>query len=199
MQSKNRKILIGVILGAAMLAVALTAFILGRITSDDKAAVTATVTTSPTVSTAKTTATAATSPASNTTPAPQPASHGPYNSMGAAVAYVEAQSGGMAIIDPGTTWQPGSTLHVIHATPEGSASYGGDFYYFFVDGYQVGEYDFTSAQTAQTVNDTTFAVTFNVYMPTDPHCCPTGGVRTVQFQWDGANLVTSGSMTGATM
>lgn len=103
------------------------------------------------------------------------------------------------MIEPATTWQTGSALHVIHATPVGGASYGGDYYFFFVDGYLVGEHAFTSAQTGLTVNGTTFAVTFNVYLSADPHCCPTGGASTVQFHWDGSALVTSGSMQGATM
>jgi len=68
-----------------------------------------------------------------------------------------------------------------------------------VDGYLVGEHDFTSAQAGHALNGTTFAVTFNVYLPANPHCCPTGGASTVQFHWDGSDLVTSGSMQGATM
>ncbi len=102
-------------------------------------------------------------------------------------------------IEPAATWQPGSTLHVIHSTPAGGASYGGDFYFFFVNGYMVDEERFTSAQSAQAIDDLTFAVTFNVFLPADPHCCPSGGVSTVQFQWDGSSMATTGSMSGATM
>lgn len=203
MTAKNKKILIGIVSAAVILVVALLAFIIGRITSSDDAVTGATtpvmtVTTTRTVTAARNSTTVANAE-EDTNPASQQPAHGPYFTIGAATAYVEAQGDGMAAIDPGTTWQPGSTLHVIHATPVGSASYGGDFYYFFVDGYLVGEHAFTSAQTAQTVNGTTYAVTFNVYLPTDPHCCPTGGTSTVQFHWDGSALVSSGSMAGATM
>lgn len=58
---------------------------------------------------------------------------------------------------------------------------------------------FTSASSEAIVDNTTFAVTYNVYMAGDPHCCPSGGTATVQFHWDGSRLVTAGSMRGAEM
>ena len=124
---------------------------------------------------------------------------GPYATESAAVTYVEAQQEGMSALDPDTTWQPGATLHVIHATPMGGASYGGDFYFFFVNGYTVGNKTFTSASSDGPVDGTTYEVTYNVFMPADPHCCPSGGTNTVQFHWDGSQLVTVGSMQGAEM
>lgn len=192
----------GVVLGVVIVAVALAAFMLGRGTSDNKSTATTAATTGSATTTNKattaTTSTKTTSSVEDTNP-PAPPAHGPYSTMGAAASYVEAQDGGMATIDPAATWQPDATLHVIHATPAGTASYGGDFYFFFVNGYLVGQEQFTSAESAHAIDNQTFAVTFHVYLPTDPHCCPSGGTSTVQFLWDGSSLVTVGSMAGATM
>jgi hypothetical protein len=123
---------------------------------------------------------------------------GPYTSESAAEGYVQSQ-GSMELISPDSTWNQHGTLHVLHATPQGGASYGGDYYYFFVDGNAIANEIFTSASSDSIVDSTTFSVTFNVYMPGDPHCCPSGGTSTVQFQWDGSQLVTMGSMQGAEM
>lgn len=204
MQSNNKRVLVGVIVTLIAIAVLIAAFMWGRSTSsDDRSETTAATTPTATGSRSAAQTTAATTSAAADTaltpPAPGPPAHGLYNTVGTAAAHVESQEGGMSVIDPGTTWQPDAVLHVIRATPEGSASYGGDFYYFFVNGYQVGMENFTSAQSQAVVDGTTFAVTFNVFLPADPHCCPSGGLSTVQFHWDGGSLVTIGSMTGATM
>lgn len=200
MQSNNKRVLVGVIVTLIAIAALLAVFMWGRSTSsDDRSETTAATTPTATSSRTATQTTAETPGTAVTPPAPEPPAHGPYNTVGTAAAHVESQEGGMTVIDPGTTWQPDAALHVIRGTPEGSASYGGDFYYFFVNGYQVGMENFTSAQSQSAVDGTTFAVTFNVFLPADPHCCPSGGLSTVQFHWDGGSLVTIGSMTGATM
>jgi len=49
------------------------------------------------------------------------------------------------------------------------------------------------------VDGTTFTVTYNVYLPGDSQCCPKGGASTVNFHWDGTELVPSGSLQGATL
>lgn len=206
MQPNTKKVLIGIAIALAAVALLLAAYLIGRSTGGESS-VAKTGTTAPATITAARTATepqrvetvtvqapAPTTPA----PAPEPAL-GPYATMAAASSHVASQEGGMQLLDPVTTWNPGGTLHVIRATPEGSASYGGDFFYFFVDGYQVGLQIFTSASAANIVDGATFAVTFNVYLSTDPHCCPSGGLKTVQFYWDGGSLVTIGDMTGATL
>lgn len=201
MQPNQKKILIGVIIGLVALAAIVAAYLLGRSGGDSTASTTPTTTTSRTSTTPTEAAPVktVTVQATTSTPAPAPATTGPYTTEGAAAAHVAAEGDGMQVLDPGATWQPGGTLHVIHATPTGGASYGGDFYYFFVEGYQVGTQIFTSAASSAMLDGSTFAVTFNVYLSMDPHCCPSGGQSTVQFYWDGGSLVTVGSMTGATM
>lgn len=194
MQPRNKKILIGVLAGVVVIAIIVAAYFIGRSSGDDtKTASSTTPTQTATRTTESTPMVTVTTPAETV---PEPVT-GPYTTMGAAVSYVEAK--GMTVLDPGSTWHDSNTLHVIHGTPSDSASYGGDFYYFFVDGYQVAEETFTSAMSSATVDSTTFTVTFNVYLSTDPHCCPSGGTSTVNFNWDGGSLVTIGSMTGATM
>jgi hypothetical protein len=134
--------------------------------------------------------------------AAEEAETGPYTTMDAAIGYVESQSelsGAMRLIEPASTWNPSATLHVLHATPSGSASYGGDYYYFFVNGNLVGEESFTHGAPAGTPDDNTLVVEYAISLPTDPHCCPTGGEATVRFQWDGGTLQVLDPMTGATM
>ena len=199
MKSKNKKILIGAIIGITAVALLFAVFLLGRSCSG-KPTGAATDATSPTMPITKTiTVTKTTTTTARTAeaePTPEPPSGGPYATMADAIAHVEA--GGMMALEPATTWQPDAILHVIHATPVGTASYGGDYYYFFVNGYSVGERYFTSAQSSLS-DYSTFTVTYNVYLPADPHCCPSGGIHSVDFHWDGSTLMTIGSMDGATM
>jgi hypothetical protein len=193
MDPKTKKIMLIVLGVIAAIAIVAGAYFIGRGSSDDEGKTS--TSTTPTTETV----TVAPEPEPEPGPAPEPAPSpsGPYSSMGQAVSYVEGK--GMTVFDPGATWHDGNTLHVIHGTPSESASYGGDFFYFFVDGLQVAEESFTSAVSSYTVDSTTFSVSFNVYLPSDPHCCPTGGQSTVQFNWDGGSLVTIGSMDGASM
>jgi RNA polymerase subunit RPABC4/transcription elongation factor Spt4 len=53
----------------------------------------------------------------------------------------------------------------------------------------VGEFHFTGAVGERAPDATSFAVTYGVYKPGDPHCCPTGGNATTTFRWNGSALV----------
>ena len=206
----KRNLTIGGVVFLAIVAL-VVAFLLGRSTGKEEVlvstvttpAATATTSTATTPTATTNIQTATTVAVDNTqgsvTPSEPVPGPGPYSTMDAAVAFVQGQPPGLTVLEPGSTWASGSTMHVIHATPSGSASYGGDIYYFFVNGYFIGEKRFTSSVTHAFVDGTTFAVTFNVYSPGDPHCCPSGGTSTVQFHWDGSYLVTIGSMAGAEM
>src|SRR5437868_3743375 len=61
---------------------------------------------------------------------------GPYSTLESAEAYVKAQQDVLALclVDPRTTWRPSGVLHTIHATPGTGANWGGDNYFFFVNG-----------------------------------------------------------------
>jgi hypothetical protein len=123
-------------------------------------------------------------------PAPAPA--GPYTTLAAAEAFVRSQPAFSTLrpdfIDSDKLWRPSATLHVVHATPFGGATYGGDYYYFFVNGNVVGHQSFTKATSDAFPDDLTFTVTYAVYRPGDPHCCPTGGSHTARFRWNGTSL-----------
>jgi hypothetical protein len=135
--------------------------------------------------------------ASTNRSAAPPTPAGPYASLQAADAYVRTYNGGnLGPLAEDVTWRTASTLHVIHATPTNSASYGGDFYFFFVNGDVVGKAYFTSAQTDTPVDDATFAVSYKIYLPNDGHCCPSGGFGTARYQWDGSKLVPLDAIQG---
>jgi LppP/LprE lipoprotein len=96
---------------------------------------------------------------------------------------------GLAAVAPEMTWRPAAVLHVIHATGTNSASSQGDWYFFFARGRLVGQQFFSRAAAQNVVDDATFAVTYNVFRPGDPHCCSSGGQATVRFHWDGSRLI----------
>ena len=142
------------------------------------------------------------SPSRGATPTPTKApAGGSYGTLAAAQAYVQAQAEPgypFSLLAADTTWRPGAVLHVLHGTPQGTASYGGDYYFFFANGNPVGKQYFTGAVGETPVDSTTFAVTYKVYKPADAHCCPSGGQATVRFHWDGARLKPLDPLTGAT-
>jgi len=148
---------------------------------------------------------------------------GPYPTLDDAEAYVMSQaSAGLPLqpVNPQATWRASAVLHVIHATPQPDstddtrirpvsplarwnraqtrASSGGDFFYFFVDGDPVGMKEFTLATASAGVDATTYSITYRVYRPSDPHCCPSGGAATVRFRWAGTTLNALDPMPGPT-
>lgn len=205
MFSEDRRLPVQLAAGALMLGVALAAFFLGRATSGEKVRTEVETVTVPAASSNRAStgqvldSGSGAAQTGNPAPTPQTQGHGPYDTMEKAVAYVQTLGDELVVNNPGTTWQQGAELHVLFATPAGTASYGGDYYFFFVDGYLVGQYSFTKAQAGLIVDSTSYSVTFSVYQPSDPHCCPTGGASTVVFHWDGSSLLASGSMQGAQM
>jgi LppP/LprE lipoprotein len=141
-------------------------------------------------------------PPASVPPQSQPPPAGPYTTLVAAEAYVRAQPPfarfPAGFVDTNLTWRASGTLQAVRATPAGGASYQGDYFYFFADGRPVGSQRFDRAQSEAVVADDTFAVTYSAYVPGDPHCCPSGGSRTVRFHWDGARLVPLDPLSGAT-
>ncbi|HEU5002032.1 MAG TPA: LppP/LprE family lipoprotein [Actinomycetota bacterium] len=202
---------------AAALAVLLTACHTSQkpgpgVTPPASAAPTATATASGLPGTPPITATAMPTATLTPTPASPPASTAPHTSssppetpgktLQSAEAYVQANNtigGTLGFVDPGSTWVDANTLHVLHATPQGAAGAGGDTFYFFVNGALVGQYMFTQSEQAAPVNSTEFSVTYAAYKPGDAVCCPSGGVSTARFQWNGSKLVSLDPMTGATL
>lgn len=115
------------------------------------------------------------------------ASSASYATASDAERFVSAN--GLAAVAPEMTWRPVAVLHVIHATGADGAGSQGDWYFFFARGRLVGQQFFSRAAAQNVVDDATFAVTYNVFRPGDPHCCPSGGQATVRFHWDGSRLI----------
>ena len=195
-------------LGVLLLAAALGAAVLAGCTSGSdnptiQAPPTASVSTAPTQTVTPTAPPSSAPPATHTTtPSPtvsRPPSASPTKgAVGAttiqsAESYVQTtsdQAGGpFQFIGADSTWRPAATLHVLHAVPAAAAGNGGDTYFFFVIGNLVGQFHFAGAMSERTPDATSFAVTYHVYKPGDPQCCPTGGNATTTFRWDGAKLV----------
>jgi hypothetical protein len=140
-------------------------------------------------------------PSASSAPTATKPAAGTYTSEAAAEAYVQTQADPgfpFTFLSPQSTWNPGATLHVLHATPQGTASYGGDYYFFFVSGNAVGRQVFAKSVGERLVDPTTFSVTYQVYVPGNPHCCPAGGQATVRLHWDGHQVRPLDPMTGAT-
>jgi hypothetical protein len=118
---------------------------------------------------------------------------GAFTTIQSAEAYAQTKSdqagGAFDFIGADSTWRSTATLHVLRAMPAAAAGNGGDYFFFFVNGNPVGQFRFTGAVGERAPDATSFAVTYGVYRPGDPHCCPTGGNATVTFRWDGSKLV----------
>jgi hypothetical protein len=64
--------------------------------------------------------------------------------------------------------------------------------FFFVNNAYIGT-DTSSNDSDVSVawqSGITVALTYPLYEPSDPMCCPSGGSHTVRFQWNGSRLVT---------
>jgi hypothetical protein len=126
-------------------------------------------------------------------PSPPKTTAGAYTTIQSAETYAQSKSdqagGAFDFIGADSTWRPAATLHVLRGMPAAAAGNGGDYFFFFVNGNPVGQFHFTGAIGERAPDATSFAVTYGVYRPGDPHCCPTGGNATVTFRWDGSKLV----------
>ncbi|HEX9315263.1 MAG TPA: LppP/LprE family lipoprotein [Actinomycetota bacterium] len=195
-------------LGVLLLAAALGAGVPAGCTGSDNPTIQAPPTAS--VSTAATQTVTPTAPPSSAPPAthtttpsptvsrppsasPTRAAAGTATTIQSAESYVQTtsdQAGGpFQFIGADSTWRPAATLHVLHAVPAAAAGNGGDTYFFFVNGNLVGQFHFAGAMSEGTPDATSFVVTYHVYKPGDPQCCPTGGNATTTFRWDGSKLV----------
>jgi LppP/LprE lipoprotein len=139
-------------------------------------------------------------------PAAEPTAHPPAlaSPANASAAYATAAdaerflgANGLSADAPEQTWRPSAVLHVLHATGSGGADYQGDWYFFFVSGRLVGQRFFSHASNQSPVDEATFSVSYNVFHPGDPHCCPSGGQTTVRFHWNGTRLTTLDPVPGA--
>lgn len=88
-------------------------------------------------------------------------------------------------------WAGAATLNVILGTATGSGDGYNNWAFFFVNGHYIGT-DTKSPSAGIRVawtSPTTVALTYPLYQPSDPLCCPSGGTTTVRYHWNGAQLV----------
>jgi serine/threonine protein kinase len=120
-----------------------------------------------------------------------PATLGPGNaSLDSAEAVVMA-AGYTPYQDDGEFWDPQAPINVILGTLTGSADGHSNWAFFFAGNRYIGHDAPTpSWQLAiQSRTQTVITLAYQIYGPTDPTCCPTGGTQTVRYQWNGSKLV----------
>jgi len=67
---------------------------------------------------------------------------------------------------------------------------GGQMVFFFVDGDYIGTDTADPSGDIDIVSssDTVTEVSYGIYVPEDPDCCPSGGRQTVRYSWSGSEL-----------
>ena len=85
---------------------------------------------------------------------------------------------------------PPGGLHVLIGTAAQSADGYSQQAFFFVRGHflRTDLPDTSAAIHLAWRNDTTIALSYVVYKPNEPMCCPTGGALIVRYKWDGTKL-----------
>ena len=92
---------------------------------------------------------------------------------------------------PNTSWDLPHQLSVILATATGTADGYAQAAFFFYNGRYLGTDAIAPSAGVSEVwqDDTTVALSYQLYNATDPMCCPTAGSAIVRFHWTGTQLV----------
>jgi hypothetical protein len=122
---------------------------------------------------------------SNPSPPQPPNPSSPRTAIDAAVAKVRQL--GFTVADT-STYDPSRTLNVVVAVRSGSA-----------DGTAQQAFGTDTSDTSAGISlvwqdDTTSALSYQLYSSADPQCCPTGGSVTVRYHWDGTKLNVASSV-----
>ena len=93
--------------------------------------------------------------------------------------------------DPTTSWDLPHQLSVILATAAGTADGYEQAAFFFYNGRYLGTDAIAPSAGISDAwqDDTTVALSYQLYNATDPMCCPTAGSATVRFHWTGTQLI----------
>jgi hypothetical protein len=97
------------------------------------------------------------------------------------------------------TMPPPNGLHVIIGTTTGSADGYSQQAFFFANGRFIRT-DLPSPSAAIQLawrNRNTIALSYAVYKPNEPMCCPTGGAMIVRYEWTGTKLNALGPIPSA--
>jgi serine/threonine protein kinase len=133
--------------------------------------------------------------ASSTPSSPPPTTSiaplGPGNASLTSAEAVVTAAGYTPYQDDGVYWDPQAPINVVLGTLTGSADGYNNWAFFFAGNRYIGHDATTpSMQIAiQSRTQTVITLAYQIYGPTDPTCCPTGGTQTVQYQWNGSKLV----------
>jgi hypothetical protein len=121
----------------------------------------------------------------NTTPSKPPASSS-GGSLGQAEAVVNGR--GYQVEKPGD-YEPTHTLRVLIGTKKGSEGHN-QRAFFFVGGRFLGTDTSDDSAGIQVAHKqpTVVTLTYQLFRPGDPLCCPTGGQTDVRYSWNGQKL-----------
>lgn len=103
----------------------------------------------------------------------------------------KVQSLGYSVLADESSNESVGPLYVITATCTGSATGYCQNAFFFVGNQYIGP-DTSGPDIGVSAiwqDGTTVALNYPLYEPSDPNCCPTGGSRTVRFNWNGSQLL----------
>jgi len=98
------------------------------------------------------------------------------------------------------TSPPTAGLHVLIGTATGSADGYSQRAFFFVDGHflRTDLADSSAGIHLAWRNTSTIALSYAVYKPKEPMCCPTAGAIIVRYQWNGKRLTVLDPVPSAT-
>ncbi len=87
-------------------------------------------------------------------------------------------------------WDPTAPINVILATLTNSADGYNNWAFFFVGNKYIGHDASDPSLTISILRRTPTVITlsYTLYAPADPNCCPSGGTQSVRFQWNGTSL-----------
>jgi RNA polymerase subunit RPABC4/transcription elongation factor Spt4 len=186
--TRTRRLVLGLVVLLLLLVAGIAVALIARRTNHKKASpTTATSSVQPTAPTTSPPITASTSAAPISPPA-QVTSPQTSSSLQQAIAIVKSKG----FVVP-TTEMYGSDgeLHVlIGVVPNTADSPPTQAFFFYGNRYLGTDALKPSAEVSVPWRDSnTVALSYVLFKPADPQCCPTGGSTTVRFRWDGQRLV----------
>ncbi len=112
----------------------------------------------------------------------------PGGTLTQAAATVERE--GYEVVDF-DSYDASSSLRVLIGVRKQSATSTAQKAFFFLGGDYLGTDTLSESAGIKYAGqeDTTVSLTYSLYRPDDPNCCPTGGEKTVRFHWSGKRLV----------
>ena len=90
--------------------------------------------------------------------------------------------------DAAEFWDPQAPINVVLGTLTGSADGYNNWAFFFAGNrlHRPRRHDPEHADRDPSRTTTVITLAYQLYGPSDPTCCPTGGTQTVRYQWNGS-------------